>query len=178
MPAGTNLRPTTPRVGISSCLLGQPVRYNGRHKHDASLTQALGPFVEWVPVCPEVEVGMGVPREPIRLVGSVERPRLVGEQSGRDWTEPMTRYAEARVRQLLAMRLDGCILKAHSPSCGPAGVPVETGSGPARAGRGLFAATLLRLAPTLPVEDEARLGDPAARERFIGRVVALHDARQ
>jgi uncharacterized protein YbbK (DUF523 family) len=162
-----------PRLGVSACLLGQEVRYDGRHKRDAILVEELGPRVEWVPVCPELEVGMGVPREPIRLVGDPRAPRLVAERSGTDHTEAMRRFAQARVRELEALDLAGYVTKKDSPSCGLAGVAVHSpGGGPARAGVGAFARVLLERMPLLPIEEEDRLHDPALREAFLDRVFA------
>ena len=165
---------TKPRVGISACLLGQRVRYDGRHQRATFLIQALGPFVTWVPVCPEVEVGMGVPREAIRLVGSARQPRLLGERSGRDWTAAMQRYAERRVTQLVRLRLSGYIFKSDSPSCGLERVRVyrRADGAPIRTGRGLFARVLTERRPLLPVEDERRLNTPQRCARFIARVFA------
>ena len=162
-----------PRIGISSCLLGQQVRYDGGHKRDRCLTQTLGRFVEWVPVCPEVEVGMGVPRERVRLVGSARQPRMIGEQSGKDWTAAMQRYAQARVAQLAPLRLSGYVLKSKSPSCGMERVRVYGRSGVVvGSGRGLFAIALTVAYPLLPVEEEGRLGDPALCGHFIERAFA------
>jgi len=162
-----------PCIGISGCLLGQNVRYDGGHKHDSFLTQTLGPFVEWVAVCPEVEVGMGIPRESVRLVGSPEQPRMLAERSGRDWTAAMQAYAKKRVRQLATMDLSGYILKRASPSCGMERVRVYgTSRVPSRQGRGLFAQVLMDELPLLPVEEEGRLNDPALRDNFIERIFA------
>ncbi len=162
------------RLGVSSCLLGRKVRYDGQHKRDAFLVDVLGAFVEWVPVCPELELGMGVPREAIRLVGSPAAPRLVAERSGLDHTEAMLRFAEARVRELEALSLDGYVLKKGSPSCGMERVRVHGGRGgpPRRDGVGMFARVLLARLPMLPVEEEGRLADPALRERFVERIFA------
>ena len=114
-----------PRVGISSCLLGEEVRYDGGHKRDAALLASLGSLVEWVPVCPEVEAGMGTPREAIHLVASDHgvpagsaRVRLLGVHSGTDWTHTMTTFVTDRVRALAGQELDGYVCKADSPSCG------------------------------------------------------------
>jgi len=162
------------RLGVSACLLGRKVRYDGQHKRDPFLVDVLGPFVEWVPVCPEHELGLGVPREPIRLVGDPAAPRLVGERSGRDHTDPMRRLAEARARELARLDLDGYVTKKDSPSCGMERVRVHGGRGgpPRRAGVGAFAAVLLARLPLLPVEEEGRLGDPALREGFVERIFA------
>jgi uncharacterized protein YbgA (DUF1722 family)/uncharacterized protein YbbK (DUF523 family) len=162
------------RVGVSSCLLGQRVRWDGQHRRDAFLVDVLGPFVEWVPVCPELEVGMGVPREPIRLVGDPRAPRLVGERSAQDHTTAMLRFAAARVRDLAALGLAGYVTKRDSPSCGLERVRVHGGRGgpPRREGTGLFARVLRNKLPLLPIEEEAALRDPAVRESFLERVFA------
>lgn len=162
------------RLGVSACLLGQKVRYDGQHKRDAFVADVLGPFAEWVPVCPELEVGMGVPREPIRLVGSAAAPRLVAERSGKDHTEAMLRFAEARVRELRKLDLDGWVAKKDSPSCGLERVRVHGARGgpPRRDGVGMFVRVLAARMPLLPIEEEGRLEDPALRESFIERVFA------
>jgi uncharacterized protein YbbK (DUF523 family)/uncharacterized protein YbgA (DUF1722 family) len=161
------------RVGVSACLLGQRVRYDGGHKRDTFLVEILGPHVDWVPVCPEVEVGLTVPRPTLRLVGEAGAPRLVVEKTGEDLTRRMTRLAEARARELEALGLDGYVLKSRSPSCGLERVRVYDDDGRlAGAGRGLFAAALTRRLPALPVEEEGRLLDPAIRENFVERLFA------
>jgi len=161
------------RVGVSSCLLGREVRFDGGHKRDRFLTDVLGRFVEWVPVCPEVEVGMGVPRESVRLVRRGGQIRMIAERSGADHTDSMTSWARRRVRQLEAMELCGYILKKSSPSCGMDRVRIYEANGmPSRAGRGLFADELIRHFGRLPVEEEGRLGDASLRENFIERVFA------
>jgi uncharacterized protein YbbK (DUF523 family) len=172
-----------PRVGISRCLLGDAVRYDGRHKRDEALLDALGADVEWVPVCPEVEVGMGTPREPIELRAAPGGARsggglvrLVGVTSGRDWTDAMNAWASARVRELQALDLSGFVLKAGSPSCGLTGVAVATA--PGAAGRGLFAQALIDAMPDLPVEEESRLADACVRAEFRDRVFARHRERR
>ncbi len=166
-----------PRVGISRCLLGDEVRYDGGHKRDDLLVSALGALVEWVPVCPEVEVGMGTPREPIDLVASEDgvaagetRVRLLGAYSRKDWTETMTTFSAARVAELLEQKLDGYVLKAESPSCGLQSVRVDRMGEVSRDGRGLFAQALVTAFPDLPIEDERRLSDPAVCREFIHRV--------
>jgi uncharacterized protein YbgA (DUF1722 family)/uncharacterized protein YbbK (DUF523 family) len=166
-----------PLIGISSCLLGQKVRFDGQHKRDDFITRTLGPFVEWVPICPEVEVGMGVPRESIRLTGDPESPRLIAERSGRDWTDAMLSFSVKRTEQLLKLGLSGYILKKDSPSCGFERVRVypSTGKGsPQRSGVGMFARALMGASNSLPVEDEGRLNDPKLRDNFIERVFAYH----
>jgi len=159
------------RLGISSCLLGQEVRYDGGHKWDAFLNETLGPFVEWVPVCPEVEAGLPVPREAMRLVGAVDAPRLVTRRGGEDLTDLMEGWARRRAAQIARMDLCGYVLKKDSPSCGMERVKVYAESGPGtRKGVGMFARALMEAIPALPVEEEGRLNDPALRENFIERV--------
>ncbi|GAO03819.1 DUF523 and DUF1722 domain-containing protein [Anaeromyxobacter sp. PSR-1] len=162
------------RIGVSSCLLGQKVRYDGQHKRDDFLTEVLAPFVEWVPVCPELELGLGVPREPIRLVGRPAAPSLVAERSGLDHTEAMRRFAERRVAELAREDLSGYVTKKDSPSCGMERVRVHPAKGgpPRREGVGAFARVLMEAFPLLPVEEEGRLNDPALREGFVERVFA------
>jgi uncharacterized protein YbgA (DUF1722 family)/uncharacterized protein YbbK (DUF523 family) len=188
----------TPRIGISRCLLGDEVRFDGGHKRDSFLTATFGRFVEWVPVCPEIEVGMGIPREAIHLVASPdgvpsagERVRLVGVKSGDDWTSAMAGYSKRRVRELAAADLSGYVLKKDSPSCGLERVKVKSapdatagkpGADPravmkTRTGRGLFAEALVHGVPNLPVEEEGRLNDPILRENFVERVFAYQRVR-
>jgi uncharacterized protein YbbK (DUF523 family) len=161
------------RIGISSCLLGERVRYDGGHKRDDALIAAFGRSVEWVPVCPEVEMGMGVPREPIRLVDDAPGIRLVGTQSGTDYTDAMRTYASERMRMLHRANLCGYILKTGSPSCGLERVSVYGRIG-ALVGqdRGQFAAVLLEAFPNLPIEEEGRLAEPCLRREFVERVFA------
>ena len=153
---------TKPRVGVSACLLGDQVRYDGRHKRSRAVVELIGPEVDWVAVCPEVEVGMPVPREPVVLTGA--GPRLVGATSGIDHTDAMLRFAEARIAALEP--LDGYVLKSRSPSCGLAGVPGSP------TGAGLFAATLCRLCPDLPLAEETALEDEPRRRDFLAAVRA------
>jgi uncharacterized protein YbgA (DUF1722 family)/uncharacterized protein YbbK (DUF523 family) len=168
----------TIRVGISTCLLGQPVRWDAGHKREAFLTDVLAPYVEWVPVCPEVELGMGIPREPVQLVRGDGALRMLGTRSRRDWTEAMTRFSERRVRALERLDLCGYVLKKDSPSCGMERVKVRDTAGLAkRDGRGLFAEALLSALPALPVEEEGRLNDAVLRENWIERVFAYRRLR-
>jgi uncharacterized protein YbbK (DUF523 family) len=171
-----------PRVGISRCLLGDGVRYDGGHKRDALLIAALGALVEWVPVCPEVEVGMGTPREAIDLVESDDgvpagqaRVHLLGVRTRTDWTVRMTTWSAERVQAFVD--LDGYVLKSDSPSCGLQGVRVHGSDGVARVGRGLFAEALVQRLPNLPVEEERRLHDESLREDFLSRVLAYRRRR-
>lgn len=169
---------STIRVGISSCLLGQEVRWDGGHKRDRFLTDELAPYVEWVAVCPEVEIGMGTPRETVQLVREQGGLHLVGTRSRRDWTEAMESFAVRRVRALERLDLCGYVLKKDSPSCGMERVKVRDASGMAkRDGRGLFAEALLAAIPALPVEEEGRLNDPVLRENWIERVFAYRRLR-
>ena len=164
-----------PRLGISACLLGEKVRYDGAHKRDHFLTDNFGCFVEWFPVCPEVEIGMGVPRETVRLVGEPGDPKMIAEHSGTDWTDAMRRFAAVRVRDLAELKLSGYVFKKNSPSCGMERVRVYSSQDmPARRGRGLFASAVMARFSLMPVEEEGRLNDPALRENFIERVFAYH----
>ena len=170
-----------PRLGVSSCLLGHEVRYNGGHKRDAFLLDVLGPYVEWIAVCPEVEIGLGTPRPAMRLVrlgGEASQDiRLITPETGADHTAAMRSWAERRVAELAAADLDGYVLKKSSPSCGMERVELYRleGGAPDTTGRGLFAAALLKRLPHLPVEEEGRLNDPLVRESFIRRVfIHLH----
>lgn len=166
-------RPAALRIGISACLLGEEVRFDGGHKKDAFLTGVLAPHVEWVPVCPEVEVGMGTPRETLRLVRRDGGARMVTTRTAVDWTDAMRDWSIGRVEQIAGADLDGYVLKKDSPSCGMERVKVYGGDGPGtRDGRGVFADVLLQRLPLLPVEEEGRLCDPRLRENFIERVFA------
>ncbi|MEJ2482890.1 MAG: DUF523 and DUF1722 domain-containing protein [Gemmatimonadota bacterium] len=168
---GPSARPAQLRLGISSCLLGQEVRYDGGHKRDRFLTDTLGDYVTWVPVCPEVEIGLGTPRPTIRLEESSEGVRLVMPSTGDDLTETMRSYSIDRVRRLEKHGLAGYVLKKDSPSCGMERVKIrDRNDVPARTGVGVYAAELMRLAPDLPIEEEGRLNDPRLRENFITRI--------
>ena len=164
------------RIGVSSCLLGERVRYDGGHKRDSFVDETLRRFVTLVPVCPEMELGLGAPREAIHVERSGDALRLVGVKTGTDHSAAMRAYAARRVARLAALELSGYILKKGSPSCGMERVPIHPGPGGAgrkeRTGRGFFAAELMARLPLLPVEEEGRLHDPKLRENFIERVFA------
>ena len=166
------------RLGVSSCLLGSPVRYDGGHKRDRFVTDQLGEFVEWVPVCPEVEAGLGLPRPSMRLVRIGEALRMREIRSEADHTQRMERFSHRRARALRSLELCGYVLKKDSPSCGFQRVKVYSETGmPKREGVGLFARALQQALPHLPVEDEGRLHDPKLRENFIERVFAYRRLR-
>jgi len=159
------------KIGISRCLLGDKVRYDGGHKHDRFITDTLGQFFEWVPVCPEVEYGLPIPREALRLVGRPEEPRLVTVRSGIDHTDGMIKWAEKRLKELEKENLSGFIFKSKSPSSGMQSVKVYTPSGmPSQKGVGIFARIFMKQFPYMPVEDDGRLHDPLLRENFIERI--------
>jgi uncharacterized protein YbgA (DUF1722 family)/uncharacterized protein YbbK (DUF523 family) len=164
------------RLGVSACLLGEQVRFDGGHKRDLFLLRTLGQYVQWVPVCPEVEIGLGTPRESLRLVGDPAAPRMVGNKSGTDYSETMLNWSRGQVEQLAGLNLHGYVLKKNSPSCGLFRVKVynEQNNMPSRTGRGLFAAELVRRLPLLPVEEEGRLHDLPLRENFIERIFAYY----
>jgi len=162
------------RVGISSCLLGHPVRWNAGHKLDKYLTHTLGEFVEYVPVCPEVEVGLGVPRESMRLVGDPEKPRLITFKSKTDHTDKMIFWARERVTALEKENLCGFIFKSDSPSSGMVRVKVYNDKGmPHKKGVGIFAREFMHRFPSIPVEDDGRLNNPQIRENFIQQIFSM-----
>ncbi len=166
------------RVGVSACLLGRPVRFDGGHKRARFVTDELARFVEFVPVCPEVESGMPTPRPALRLVRSEGDVRMLETKSGADRTDQLVRWAEARSAALREADLSGFILKKDSPSCGMTRVKVYADNEmPTRDGVGLFARELMRTQPNLPVEEEGRLNDAPLRENFIERVFAYHRLR-
>ena len=162
------------KLGISTCLLGENVRFDGGHKLDRYLTDTLGQFVEYVPVCPEVECGFGVPRESFRLVGDPGNPRLVTSRTNQDHTERMAAWAKKRVAELEKENLCGFIFKSGSPSSGMERVRMYDHNGvPSKVGVGIFARIFMDHFPLLPVEEEGRLHDPRLRENFIERIFAL-----
>ena len=162
------------KIGISSCLLGNQVRYDGGHKLDRFLAGTLGRYVDYVPVCPEVECGMPIPREPMRLEGEIEAPRLVTHRTREDKTGRMLAWADKRVGELAGEGLLGFIFKSDSPSCGMERVRVYDEKGKSvRKGVGLFARRFMEHFPLLPVEEEGRLHDPALRENFIERLFTM-----
>jgi len=167
------------KLGISSCLLGEKVRWNAGHKLDQYLTYTLGQFVDFVPVCPEVEAGFGVPRESLRLVGDPEAPRLVTFKTKEDRTEPMLQWAGKRVKELEKDDLCGFIFKSDSPSSGMIRVKVYSEKGmPQKKGVGMFAREFMNHFPLIPVEDDGRLHSPEIRENFIERIFTLRRWRQ
>ena len=166
------------KIGISSCLLGAQVRYDGGHKYNGFLVKTLGQFVEYLPVCPEVECGLPTPREAMRLVASAGEPRLLAIESGHDFTEQMETWARSRLDKLEGEDLCGFIFKSKSPSSGMARVKVypghSRGSGtPSHNGVGVFARMFMERFPLIPVEEDGRLEDPALRENFVEQIFVL-----
>src|SRR5512133_21942 len=163
---------TTPiTIGVSACLLGEHVRYDGGHKHDRYITDTLGRFFRFLPVCPEVGCGMSIPREAMRLEGDPASPRLMTRQSRIDKTDQMLAFCNSTTRELEREDLCGFIFKKDSPSSGLFRVKVYSPTGmPSKTGSGLFAAAVARRFPLLPLEEEGRLNDPCIRENFIERV--------
>ena len=167
------------KIGISSCLLGNKVRWNGGHTLDHYLTETLGPHVEFIPVCPEVECGLGVPREALRLVGDPAAPRLVTSKTMIDYTEQMQSWGCKRIRELGKIDLCGFIFKSKSPSSGMARIKVYNQKGvPASNGVGIFARIFMDAFPRIPVEDDGRLHDPGIRENFIEQLFTLQRWRE
>ena len=169
------------KIGVSSCLLGQEVRYNGGHKRDRFLVGSLSQFVDYVPVCPEVAIGLGIPRPPIRLVGDPDpdKPKAVGtDDPSMDVTSRLQSFARETVQTL--GDISGYILKKDSPSCGMERVKVysEKGGAPQRKGRGIFARVLMDWMPLLPVEEEGRMNDSVLKENFLMRVFVYHRWQQ
>jgi uncharacterized protein YbbK (DUF523 family)/uncharacterized protein YbgA (DUF1722 family) len=169
------------KIGVSSCLLGTRVRFDGGHKRNDFLVNSLGRMVEFVPVCPEVDIGLGVPRETLHLVRGRHTDtglRLVATKSGIDYTDTMNEYAERRATALGGDDLSGYVLKKNSPSCGMERVRVYDRSGKSqRDGTGLFAGALIRRYPNLPIEEEGRLDVPHLRDNFVERVFAYRRLR-
>lgn len=162
------------KLGISTCLLGENVRYDGGHKLDRFLTETLGQYVKYVPVCPEVECGLPVPRESMHLEGTPGQPRLVTSRTHNDKTEQMATWANKRVVELEKENLCGFIFKSNSPSSGMERVRMINDKGmPEKKGVGIFAKIFMEHFPLIPVEEEGRLHDPKLRENFIERVFAM-----
>ncbi len=167
------MSPPRLKVAVSACLLGQPVRFDGGHKQAPLLTETLGRFIDFVPLCPELAIGLGTPRQALRLVGEAAEPRAIGNRDGHDYSVPLRAYGREQAAQLLAgpERLCGLIVKKDSPSCGMERVRVYGESGiPVKSGAGLFSREVMAAHPWLPVEEEGRLNDPALRENFIERL--------
>jgi len=162
------------KLGIAKCLLGEKVRYDGSQKLDRYLRDVLGQYVEWVPVCPEVECGMSIPREAVRLVGDLDSPRLVGRSSGKDWTDTMHEWGKGRLDRLAHEDICGYVFRFGSPSNGMNRVKVyQDGNRVRHDGTGMWARMVMEKFTDLPFEDDGRLHDPALRENFISRVFTL-----
>ena len=158
------------KIGISSCLLGERVRYDGEHKRNLTVIDLLGDRFEAVPVCPEVEIGMGIPREPVQLMAGKPGPQMVGVESGKDWTKAMAGFSSKKLDELAQQNLSGFIFKCRSPSCGTAGVPLHhEQSGEKTSTSGLFAAAFMKHFPDIPVIDEEALQDEKIRQDFFTR---------
>ncbi len=167
------------KIGISACLLGENVRWNGGHTRDRYLTDTLGLYVDYVPVCPEVECGLGVPRETLRLVGDPDNPNLVTSKTNIDHTRRMTQWARKRVKALEKEDLCGFIFKKNSPSSGLYNVAVRTSKGmPQKKGQGIFARIFTEHFRRVPVEEEGRMHDPKLRETFIEQIFTLKNWRK
>lgn len=170
MSSVSNRYPKKFRVGVSQCLLGEPVRYDGGHKRHSAIMEMMGPRVEWVPVCPEVEVGLPVPREPMILVNNSGIRGLIGKDSGKDYMEEMKGFCRKKVQELEAMNLDGFIFKKSSPSCGLQEVEIyadpDTGK-PVSGGRGVFAEEFRKKLISIPAAEEDELNSHEGIEKFF-----------
>ena len=167
------------KLGISTCLLGKNVRYDGGHKLDRFLTDTLGQYVEYVPVCPEVECGLPIPRESMHLEGDPESPRLITSRKKQHMTDRMLSWAKKRVVELEKEGLCGFIFKSDSPSSGMERIKVYNEKGmPVKKGIGMFARIFMEHFPLLPVEEDGRLHDPELRENFIERIFTLKRWRE
>ena len=170
-----------PRIGVSTCLLGENVRYDGGHKRHPVIVDRIGPKVEWVPVCPEMEMGLGVPREPLNLVSDSESTLLLSSETGRNWTLEMAGFARRKIETLKLSRLDGFIFKKSSPSCGIDNVKVyrDVSLGDfVHKGRGVFADLFLAQFPNLPVTDEGKLSSMKACNQFLKKVYQHQQDRE
>jgi uncharacterized protein YbbK (DUF523 family) len=164
------------KLGISSCLLGNNVRYDGGHKLDRFLCDTLGKYIDYVPVCPEEECGLGIPRESMRLEGDAAAPRLVTTHSRQDKTDMLASWAQKHIRELETENLCGFIFKSNSPSCGREKVEVYNQEGvPFKMGVGIFARIFMEHFPGLPAEDETRLHDSELRKNFLERIELLRN---
>ncbi len=164
------------KIGVSSCLVGEKVRWNGDHKQDRYVREVLARYFEYVSICPEMEVGMGVPRETVALYGDLEKSRLISKKTQTDWTTPMQKYIKSRINSLTHEDICGYIFKSKSPSCGLGRVPVysEFGSHKVKHGPGMFAQAFTQKFPLIPTEDEGRLNDSKIRENFIVKVFSFY----
>ncbi len=165
-----------PKIGVSACILGQEVRYDGKHQLDSFVVDELGQQFTLVPICPEVELGLGVPREPITLVQLDDGIHLVTQETRRDLTLQMHAYIQQRLDDLTAEKISGYILVQKSPSCGKQNVKVWHDKDFVREGVGLFAEALMKRFPLMPVEEIASLTEPVAREAFVQRVMAYQQS--
>jgi len=167
------------KLGVSACLVGDEVRYDGGHRRYPYLVDVLARYFTLVKVCPEVGVGMTTPRETVRLEGRADAPRMIASETGSDWTARMNRWSRAKVRELKGEDLCGFVFKRNSPSCGVFGVKIHDDRGrPGESGSGLFALEFRRKNPLAPVEEEGRMEDPVLRENFLERVFAYHRLNQ
>lgn len=163
------------KLGVSSCLLGHKVRYDGGHKYDSWLVETLGQYADYVPVCPEAGCGLPIPREAMHLQGEIDHPRLVTIKTGIDHTQRMLDFCARQIELLANEQLCGFVFKSKSPSSGMERVKVypEKGGAAAKKGVGIFAREFMNAFPLLPVEEEGRLHDPVLRENFIERIFVM-----
>jgi uncharacterized protein YbbK (DUF523 family) len=167
-----------PNIGISSCLLGEKVRYDGGHRHNRYITDSLGKYFAWMPVCPEVEYGLGIPREAMHLVGDPAKPRLVAISTGIDYTDGMTNWVEKKLAELEKENLCGFIFKSKSPSSAIRGIKIISPSGTEYGeGPGIFGGAFVKHFSLMPVIDDEQFGNPVLRKKFLDKVFARKGLR-
>jgi len=167
------------KVGISACLFGERVRYNGENKRDDYLCETLGQHVQWVSLCPEVACGFPTPREAVLLVGENNVPRLLTQETGIDHTKRLLTWAHTQIARLKNENLNGFVFKTKSPSCGLRDIPVYNDQGfPTRKGAGLFTRAVMEVFSHMPCEDERRLHDPTVRKNFIERITMYRQSHE
>ena len=165
---------TSVAIGVSACLLGEPVRYDGGHTFDRNITDTLGKYFTFIPVCPEVGCGLPVPRETMRLEGNPAAPRLVTCRTRIDRTEQMLAFCSAKLRELENGGVCGFIFKERSPSCGLSSVPLHGSATSGMFASGLFAHEVARCFPLMPLEEAERLSDPGIRKNFVEQIFLYH----
>lgn len=162
------------RIGISACLIGQKVRYDGSDKEDFFIKEKLGKFVLWIPICPEVEAGLPVPREPMQLEGDPESPRLMTIETRKDKTKVLEKCIHHKMKELIKSDICAFIFKSGSPSCGIRDIRIyNPKTGKVKKGRGIFADAFIKTFPHIPVEDDKKLQEPQMIEKFLLKIFSI-----